>query len=440
MRDILVTLIVLGSLPFILRQPIFGGVMWVWISVMNAHTQGWGFARTMPFAAIIAGAFIISVFINRDKFRLPKSSVVVVFILFALWPSVTSLFAINPDQIGGLWSRWNKIALMTLFVLVVMRSRKDINWILWTIFVSLGYYGIKGGIFTLATGGQYRVWGPTGSFIDGNNEMALALVILIPLTYYLFLNTENKWIKRGLIAAMILSATAALGTYSRGALLAIIAMTGFLWLKSPHKAKLTLVLIFAAPFLFLLMPEKWHERMNTISTYQADSSAMGRINAWTMAYNLAKDRPIVGGGFEIYDRNVFSKYAPDPTDVHAAHSIYFQVLGEHGWVGLLLYLLLGGMTWHSASWVSKRTKDDEELSWAHQLVTMMKVALIGFFVGGAFLSLAYFDVPYFVMAIIVAARALVERTLEARRAAPASAVPAAAPSGAGPLAENNGTT
>lgn len=441
MRDILITLIVLGSLPFILRQPIIGAVMWVWISVMNAHTQGWGFARTMPFAAIIAGAFIVSVFVNREKFRLPKSNVVVAFILFALWPSVTSVFAINPAQIGELWSRWNKIALMTLFVLVAMRSRKDINWVLWTIFISLGYYGVKGGLFTLATGGQYRVWGPTGTFIDGNNEMALALVVLIPLTYYLFMSTENKWIKRGLVAAMILSAIASLGSYSRGALLAFVAMTGFLWLKSPHKLKLALVLLIAAPFLFMLMPEQWHERMNTIGTYQADSSAMGRINAWHMAFNLAKDRPIVGGGFEIYDRNVFSKYAPDPTDVHAAHSIYFQVLGEHGWVGLLLYLLLGALTWHSASWVVKRTKDDAELLWANQLVTMMKVALIGFFVGGAFLSLAYFDVPYFVMAIIVAARAMVERVFEERRMVNAAALAQAKlPPEPGPLVENNGTT
>lgn len=417
MRDILVTLIVFGSLPLILRRPMFGAIMWIWISVMNAHTQGWGFARTMPFAAIIAGTFIISVLVSKEKFSLPKSGALVAFFLFALWPSVTSLFAINPDQIGMLWSRWNKIALMTLFVLVVMKTRKDITWVLWTIFISLGYYGIKGGIFTLATGGHYRVWGPLGTFIDGNNEMALALVTLIPLTYYLFMQAEKKWLKYGLAAAMALSAVAALGSYSRGALLAIVAMTGFLWLKSPHKGRLAVLLVLAAPFLFAMMPEQWHSRMETIGTYQSDSSAMGRINAWWMAFNLANHRPIFGGGFEIYDRKVFGMYAPDPTDVHAAHSIYFQVLGEHGWVGLMFYLALGVLTWQSASWVTRQAKDDAELHWAHQLVTMLKVSLVGFAVGGAFLSLAYFDVPYFIMAIILATRALIERTLAERNLA-----------------------
>lgn len=441
MRDILVTLIVLGSLPFILRRPIFGAIMWVWISVMNPHTQGWGFARSMPFAAIIAGTFIISVLASKEKFPLPKTGVVAAFILFALWPSVTALFAINPDKIGTLWSRWNKIALMTLFVLVVLRSRKEINWLVWTIFISLGYYGVKGGIFTLATGGHYRVWGPIGTFIDGNNEMALALVTLIPLIYYLFMVAEKKWLKVGLAVAMFLSAVAALGSYSRGALLAIVAMTGFLWLKSPHKGRLAMLLVLAAPFLFAMMPEQWHNRMESIGTYQSDSSAMGRINAWWMAFNLANDRPIFGGGFDVYDRHVFGMYAPNPTDVHAAHSIYFQVLGEHGWVGLAFYLALGILTWRSASLVTRLTKEDPELRWAHQLVTMLKVSLVGFAVGGAFLSLAYFDVPYFIMAIIVATRVLVERTLEDRRVARATE-PEAGPASTGAVAlgQSNGTS
>ena len=63
---------------------------------------------------------------------------------------------------------------------------------------------------------------------------------------------------------------------------------------------------------------------------------MGRINAWTMALNLAKDN-FFGGGFSIYESAVFARYAPDP-EARAAHSIYFQVLGEHGFVGLFLFL------------------------------------------------------------------------------------------------------
>ena len=188
-------------------------------------------------------------------------------------------------------------------------------------------------------------------------------------------------------------------------------MAFFMWLKSSKKAWMGILMIIMIPVLLLSMPEQWSERMDTIGTYQEDASAMGRINAWTMAYNLAMDRPLVGGGFEIYDLKTFERYAPVPTDVHAAHSVYFQALGEHGWVGLGLYLLLGLFTWHSCSWILRNTKERDDLKWAYHLAAMSKVSVIGFAVGGAFLSLLYFDVPYYLMSAIVVTRLIVSSEL-----------------------------
>jgi len=132
-----------------------------------------------------------------------------------------------------------------------------------------------------------------------------------------------------------------------------------------------------------------------------------------MAYNLAKDRPI-GGGFEIITPELFSLYAPNPTDLHAAHSIYFQVLGEHGFVGLGLYLLLGLLTWRTGSWIIRNTAKQQEYRWASDLATMIQVSLIGFSVGGTFLSLLYFDVPYYLMTAMVVTRVLVEKELKGK--------------------------
>ena len=162
------------------------------------------------------------------------------------------------------------------------------------------------------------------------------------------------------MASMGLCALASLGSYSRGALLAIAAMGAFLWLKSKEKLAIGLALVLVVPVLLLAMPSQWHERMDTIKEYKADASAMGRVNAWHMATNLALDRPL-GGGFQIYDAGVFARYAPVPEDIHAAHSIYFQVLGEHGFIGLFLYLALGVLTWRTGSWVIKNARLDPEL-------------------------------------------------------------------------------
>ena len=140
---------------------------------------------------------------------------------------------------------------------------------------------------------------------------------------------------------------------------------------------------------------------------------MGRINAWKMAYNLACDR-FFGGGFEIYDRTVFALYAPMPDDVHAAHSIYFQALGEHGFMGLGLYILLAVLTWRKAAWILKATTGMDEFKWAANLARMIQVSMVGFAVGGAFLSLLYYDVPYYLMAIVVSTAALVEQALASK--------------------------
>jgi putative inorganic carbon (HCO3(-)) transporter len=129
---------------------------------------------------------------------------------------------------------------------------------------------------------------------------------------------------------------------------------------------------------------------------------MGRINAWHVAYNVAKDR-ITGGGFSMFQTPTFRQYASNPSDVHDAHSIYFQILGEHGFIGLVLFLLLGFMIWRKASKVVRITKNRSSLKWAGDLAAMVQVSMIGYATGGAFLGLAYFDLPYNFLAIVLIA-------------------------------------
>lgn len=417
MRDILVTVIVFGLLPYVFKRPYIGVLMWVWISVMNPHTQGWGFAYTFPFAAIIAGVTLVSLLFTKEPKNIPLTPITGVLIAFIFWMNVTTVFAFYPDAIYDQWNKVMKIMLMTFVTLMLIKEKKHIQLLIWVIVISLGYYGVKGGIFTIKSGGADMVWGPEGTFIGGNNEIALALIMTIPLMHYLQTISTNKWVHRGLTAAMLLCAVAALGSYSRGALLAIAAMGVFLWLKSRQKIGLGLLVAIAIPPLIAFMPEQWSQRMDTINTYDEDESVNGRFNAWGMAFNLAKDRPLIGGGFEVATRELFTRYAPDITDVpRAAHSNYFQALGEHGFVGLGLYLLLGLLTWRTGTWIIRNTANLKEYRWACDLAAMVQVSLIGFAVGGAFLSLLYFDVPYYLMVAMVATRILVEKDLKEKAA------------------------
>ncbi|KQN69622.1 polymerase [Duganella sp. Leaf61] len=408
MRDILVTLIVFASLPLIVRNPVNGVLMWVWISVMNPHTQGWGFATTFPFAMIVGVATLFSVAITRQPKTLPASNITFILIAFILWMNVTTLFAIFPEASMVQWGKVMKIMLMSLVTMMVIRTREDIQRMVWVLTLSLGFYGVKGGIFTVRSGGQDRVWGPVGTFIGDNNSLALALIMTIPLMRYLQQTTDRRWVWHALTAMMLLSALAALGSYSRGGLLAIGAMVIYMWLQSHNKLVTGMLIMLLTPLALLFMPERWSERMDSIGDYQNDGSALGRINAWHMAYNLARDR-FFGGGYEVSEASVFLLYAPDPKAIHAAHSIYFQALGEHGFVGLFIYLLLGWQTWRSASWIVRHSEGIADLAWAGHLARMMQASLAGFAVGGAFLSLLYYDVPYYLIAVVVATRIEVAR-------------------------------
>ncbi|HJT51070.1 MAG TPA: putative O-glycosylation ligase, exosortase A system-associated, partial [Nitrosospira sp.] len=252
MRDILVTIIVFGSLPFILRRPYVGVLMWVWISVMNPHTQGWGFATTFPFAAIIAAVTLVSLLFTKESKNLPLTPVTSVLIAFVFWMNVTTLFSFHPDQTYIQWNKVMKIMLMTFVTFMLIKTKKQIQLLVWITVISLGFYGIKGGIFTIVGGGENLVWGPEGTFIHGNNELALALIMIIPLMHYLQTISEKAWVRHGLTAAIILSAVSAFGSHSRGALLAIICMGAFLWLKSQKKLMLGLLIILMTPGMVAL--------------------------------------------------------------------------------------------------------------------------------------------------------------------------------------------
>ena len=402
MRDFALGPIILALAAYGLLHPWIGILGWTWVSTMNPHAYSWRLT-SMPVAASMAIATMLGVLLTRDRREFFVTRETTVLMLFMLWMCITLPFSFHLDESLGLWNRVMKIDLMILVAIVVLHSKKHITMLAWVLVGSLGFYGVKGGIFTLATGGSHRVWGPGGSYIEGNNEVALALVMIIPLMRFLQLTTTSVWIKQGLLVSMVLCATAALGSYSRGALLAIAAMGAVLWWRSEKKFAGAAILMVVGVALLSFMPEQWWARMETIGSDNQDASITGRINAWWMAWNLAKAN-FFGGGFMIYKPDLFGLYAPDPLAIHAAHSIYFMVLGEHGFIGLFLFLLLWILVWLSAGRLRVQGRKLPQTQWLSHLGAMCQVSLAGYAVGGAFLSLSYYDLPYNFIILVVLGR------------------------------------
>ena len=128
---------------------------------------------------------MLSVIIGYKHVRFPVTPLTVALIVFWLWINVTMLFAIHIDLSFELWSRVNKTLIMTLVALAVVRTEQQIKIFLWVFVLSVAFFGVKGGVWVLLSGGENRVYGPPGSHIEDNNAISIALLMMIPLMAYL---------------------------------------------------------------------------------------------------------------------------------------------------------------------------------------------------------------------------------------------------------------
>lgn len=397
MRDLVVLALLSIGCIWSLRQAWVGAMMWTLVSLGSPHAYFGYAAAGWPVSLAVAGCTIVGLLVTKERVNPFAHPVMVLYAALTLWMAIGLPMSFVPELCYDLFDRTFKIGVMLILTVALIDTRKKLDVFVWVNTFSLGFYGIKGGIFTLTSGGTAIVLGP-GGFTLENNAFALAEIVVLPFFRYLQLQSQSKWARRALGASMVLVAISALGSQSRGALLGLAAMTGYFWLKSKKKFAWGIGLVMAAVVVAAAMPDSYWERMNTIKNYEEDASSQGRINSWWAAFNIANDN-LTGGGFRTNIPWVYERYAPNPKQLYVEHSIYFQMLGEFGWIGLFLFLSLGVLTWRNAQRMIQLGKSDPERIWAANLGAMIQVSMIGFAVTGAFLSMALFDLPYNVMAM-----------------------------------------
>jgi len=192
LRDIVLLIAIYGSIPFILRKPFVGVLVWYWLSLMNPHRISWTL-ENQPFAYVIALTTLISLLIAKnEKKEIPWTPITITLALYWAWMLVTTVFALYPQLAWHQWDKVWKIMLTTFAAMLLLNSKQRIVALTAVSALSVGFYGFKGGFFTLATGGSNRVWGPPGSFLCGNNEVGLALVMTVPLLFFLRTLSPSK--------------------------------------------------------------------------------------------------------------------------------------------------------------------------------------------------------------------------------------------------------
>jgi putative inorganic carbon (HCO3(-)) transporter len=441
-RDIVIVAIVFGSLPFTLTRPFVGVMVWSWLGFMNPQRLTWGFAYNMEFSAMVAAATLTGLLFTKDRAALPGVRETYLLLGFWLLTFASSLGGLYPEYIWDDFKRLSKILLMVFVTIMLSQTRERVHKLLLIAALSIGFFGFKGGLWAIATGGEYgHALGPDGSFIGDNNGLALGLNMTLPILFFLAWEEKRRWLRVTLWTTFALTVLVIPFTYSRGGFLGLVVVLALLMTRTRFKWAMLPAGALGAILLFSFLPDRFFDRINSIATYTEDGSAMSRLYAWKVGWGLALDYPLLGGGFRVFPHpEIWQKYAPDWTlnEVHNAHSIYFQMLGELGFTGFFLFFGLLACTLFSLHTIRRQAAQLRDGTWLVNYSFMIETSLIAYLIAGAFYNLGAFDLVYFLIAMtIILKRLLADELVGHSKEAPAPS-PTAAPARPAPLRSDNG--
>ena len=239
----------------------------------------------------------------------------------------------------------------------------------------------------------------------------------LPLLLYCYRYSANRVIKFGFIAVIPLMILAVVATQSRGGLACLLFVSLWFILTSRKKIAGLLGVAFCALLVLQLAPERWTKRMDTIGAAGQDSSFMQRVGAWRVSSAIAIANPLLGGGIHAIEvGNVWNMFrdAPNllsfvsnidmnglPGRGRAAHSIYFESMGDLGFIGFFIFTAIMGNALVTAREVIRMAKAaGPPLEWAYDLAKMLAVGVVAYAFGGALLSAAYFELPYILFMLL----------------------------------------
>jgi len=444
MRDLLLLVFILASVPISFFQPFYGVLVWTWIAYFNPHRYTFTYMYNFPVAAVIAAPTLFGILFTRKINRNLVTRETVLLVILWAWFIITYVNATHVPLFQGHildahdeLIRVSKILLMTVVMLLLVTTREKLKYVFLVTALSFTPLVLKGAILGLIARGEDRVWGPPDSFLADNNGFALAVNMSLPILFYLGRVEENRILRRILNVGFACGVLTVILTYSRGGLLGLIAILLVIAFKSRYRVLSAFLLVIMAFLTLTFAPQQWMERMGTLTggTEKIDDSARQRLVSWGTTWNFVMDYPAMGGSFRsLPNVDLFQRYqsAPLPGGFLSSgpHSIYFQTLGEQGFVGLAIYLLLIGCCLATLRHLRRQARILGTASWAVTYVDILEASMIGFLVSGAFLGLADFDLFFQVIACTIVLKILWRREVAVQTAAISTTVPTLAESGA----------
>lgn len=420
MRDLFLLAVLPLMLYAIAKRPFIGLGLWVWTALFFPNGWVYGPAQSIRYNLLFAGIAIFGYLVQPKKPKFHLGATGVLILLFFVWTTLSTIMGGgNPDIQWNFWNRFWKIILLFVFVVAIVDDKLHVDFMLWCVVLSVGFYGDLEALKYLASGGGHKIAGMADHVLGDRNDLALGLVMIMPICAYLLheYGKQSRALWFAMLVTMGLLIAAVVGTSSRGGFIALLALGAYFFVKSERKMMLAAALAVLALAMSQVVTSEWVARMNTIDAADNDASFMGRVVAWKLSLILATQHPFFGGGFKALEyfpvwsslSQDFGSYSwfytgsavPDTNGSHAAHSVYFQVLGDHGFVGLALYLCILAGSFAKARKVVRVARANKAPEWIARLATDLQLSLFAFCIGGAALSFAYFDLTFAIMGLLI---------------------------------------
>lgn len=422
MLDLAITGFTLAFLALGLRRPFVWVLAFIYIDILTPQKISWSLLASLPIsliAFVLAFGGWIALDDKRDtRFTLRQGLIV----LLLVYCGLTTMMAEFQAEAAEKWSWVWKALLFAIFLPLTLRTRLRFEAAVTVIVLTIGGILITGGMKTAAGGGGYgllRTFVAENAGIYEGSTLSTMAIAIIPLIWWVARHT-TLFPQRRLVLLFAAALTFAallipIGTQTRTGLLCI-GLLGVLALRSVKRRFLYLgvagaVAVAAVPFL----PDSYMKRINTIGDHQSDQSASTRVAVWMWTLDYVKDHPF-GGGFDAYRGNnlqveTVQELGPDnnaklDVQVHeekarAYHSAYFEMLGEQGYPGFLLWAWIHVLGLWQMERLRRRWGKEkaEHLAWIAPLANALQMAQLVYLLGALFIGIAFQPVMFMLIAV-----------------------------------------
>jgi putative inorganic carbon (HCO3(-)) transporter len=389
-RELALLIVVPAICCVALFRPKIGLYGYIWFAIVQPDVMAWCEGK-YPFSIGMALATLIGSLRYAGKIpRVFGTPAVWGLLLLQIPLGLSILMCEGPFLAPDRYETFERTTLMILLIPLLLETVDDMLHLVYTFAISEVMLGGRFGAFGLISGGALLNQ-PYGHLYD-NNELALAIAMLVPVCWYCRELVTNTWCKLGLLATIFLSSAAVILSNSRGASVALGMVFLCLMARSRRKVAMFVVLVLAVGPTIYLVQDRYFARMSTIKNYENEESAATRVELWGVALEMWTDNPLFGVGFG--NRNFAlqaGRYLKRP-NMTVVHNSYLQMLVDSGIFAFVIYC---GLLFGTIFWLGKSVRFVREAHPGLEHIPLaLQVSLIAYAGGATFYSHQRYDLMY----------------------------------------------